>query len=209
MEEINNMGIEKISTVGAREVLIKKFADKYFKNDKEKAEENQPVVISRKEIEEIIEKGGILENILNLAVESGYVLHGSPYELKKIEPRQVNGARDEENLNAVYATNLVPVALFCAIKSDARAKELALKNRGYIDLHSNWDIGGDDEVKVGWSHFAASREIIDTLGDGFIYIMPKNDFKYNGGDYIREEEYVPRLMVQIKRDDFKYKIEKI
>lgn len=161
-------------------------------------------LINRKELGQLLEKGETMETLLQQIVQRGYFLHGSPYDLEILEPRQAGGIGEEsKRLKAIYATDSVPMAMFRAIISNERAKKLSKS------AYSGWNAHGEDE-RVRSIDFFANQPIIETLGDGYIYVLKGEDFiPSGGGDFIRKEAYVAPAKISVKKEDFTYEIETV
>lgn len=160
-------------------------------------------MIERKSINKVGESVG--EYLEAFKSYFNVVFHGSPHLLDVLEPRRANGNPKipSENLHAVYATDLPPIAIFCAIKSRERA--LAYENSIY---HYNWCDMIDKENSVYTIYFGASSNIINTLGDGYVYILDNDKFTYTDSGFVSPESCVPLASVKVGKSDLNYPIKK-
>jgi len=100
---------------------------------------------------------------LERALEQGYLLHGSPYIIGELEPRQ---AHDEEttdgNQVAVYATKNLPVAVF----------------KGLIH-------GKGNSYRTGWTWSDSKKVLFGEnieLEKGYVYILDPATFQQSAED---------------------------
>lgn len=180
--------------------LLKQFLDKYFA-PATAAEERSAGSIGRQELEPLLERGLIMDEILQAVVRRGYVLHGSSFDIKELEPRTAVGqGAAHERLTAIYCTDFAPTALFNAITPKASAEEA---------FHTCWDIKGADADHVDSMTFGASRNILDKFSDGFVYVLSREHVKPtpSAGEFVSEQNYPPVAKILIKRQDFRHEIE--
>ncbi len=165
---------------------------------------SETVTIPRDRIEELIETGSTLESVLRVAMLRGYLFHGSPTDVQELEPKTpspAEGSPEEEFHTGIFSTNFPPIAIFCAIKSGQRAYE----KFGTERLHTEWHVQGEDE-RTAACRFVASQEIIDTLSEGWIYVLRAEDFTVLGEDFFRSEKYCPPIRVRVKPSDLIHEV---
>jgi hypothetical protein len=135
-----------------------------------------------------------IENILQEYLNNGYLLHGSQRCIEgELKPCQAcDSSKEEGNLCGVYATNEIAVAIFKAV---ARRPEQKSSLMG-------WDFDGN--VKKFYGANIA-------LADGYVYILPTDNFKPVQGDdseFVSVSSILPQAVVKINPKIFKEYIEK-
>ena len=115
---------------------------------------------------------------LERALEQGYLLHGSPHILTRLEPRQAHDEETESgNLVAVYATKNLTVALF----------------KGLIH-------GKGESYRTGWTWRDSEKRLFGEnieLGDGYVYILNPEKFQPSAEDDAESFSLVPATPIQV------------
>ncbi|PKN02946.1 hypothetical protein CVU76_02890 [Candidatus Dojkabacteria bacterium HGW-Dojkabacteria-1] len=146
-----------------------------------------------------------LDRIITLAVNNGYVLHGSTRKLVELIPQEANDSSKEfGNAKAVYLTSNPIVAKFCALVGGA--------NVGERRDSKVTKISPEGEYTYTDTFFGVSKPE-NIRNEGYIYIFPKSVVdKSEGLEHISKEPIKPFIVIQMKRSDWdekKYPIEKI
>ena len=182
---------------------LNKFLDEFFPDQNERHENDKkelPITIDRGKLQELFQTGEGLENILEEIVKRGYILHGSKHDMEKLEPRQAKGeGRKTAQLNAIYATDKVLISLFAATSPKNR------KDGG--EYRAEWGFLENEDDATDSMEFKATQDWIDSMSDGYIYILKKEDFKKvagTPGEYIRRDDSQSFIKVLVKKEDFKY-----
>lgn len=185
------------------QILIKldNILNKYF-NPEFRIGSSGTVIIERKDLDSLLKVGFKMDEILQAIVEQGYVLHGSPCNVDLLEPKTATGlGAAYERLTAVYFTNLAPIALFNAI----------MPKRSYrVKSQTSWEIQGTDLKHIDFIRFKASENILEELGDGYIYVVSEKDVRLTPCvcQFISELSCLPFAKLKVRRNDFVYNIEK-
>lgn len=186
---------------------IKDFFNKYFSNNKKKRIKNKTIKISRKEIDNLIGLGESLENLLNKIKDKGYIFHGSPRNIKELEPKEGKCSLGGKinKLNAVYAINQPSIAIFHAVMPWHKIKGKFIK-----EWHGNKHI---ENSKVSFSiifkmNKAAYEDFLNNPHNGYVYLLEQKDFKQiDPFQFINEKKYIPVYKIFVKKRDFNHKIE--
>jgi hypothetical protein len=123
-------------------------------------------------------------------VRKGYVLHGAVYKQKILKP-----TKQFDYIKKVLCfTNIPEVAIFHAISSHQRAGKHS---------NSHYDL---EKMK-----FYATKNIIDTIDNGYIYAVKKENLipsKKRGRDWewISYHSIKPEKIIKVSPKDFKLKI---
>lgn len=184
-----------------QEYTMQEFLDRYFPTQDStvrKESLRKPTAISREELRPLLEMGETVESILSRAVERGYVLHGSPTEVAVLKPQKATGlGREHEQRYAVYATDTPAVAIFRAITQ----QEGRRGSRG--SFYTEWD-----EVD-GTLQFRANRAALQAMGDGKVYVLHREGFVQEEGDFMCDDVCTPQAVIAVGKDNFRYPIEEI
>lgn len=119
-------------------------------------------------------------DILTTAIQQGYLLHGSQHLVEVLEPRKARDeAKSSGNQNAVFATNNVAIAIWKAV-----AHKLS------------------SDSMVGWSWNDSGEKILYSeggvsLGNGYVYILPKESFQAAPDDAADYFTHTPVRPVQV------------
>lgn len=123
---------------------------------------------------------------LKRALDLGYLLHGSPHLITRLEPRQAqDDAKTGGNQCGVYATTHPVFATWRGI------------------LHKG------ESCRTGWSWNDNGAKILFAegqveLGDGYVYILPRDSFQIVEGDsteYVSYDPVTPIQVVKVTRQD--------
>lgn len=140
---------------------------------------------------DIIEKIGLMKLLLSLAKQN-YVLHGSQTSSNSINPHKPFCVNKDGNIDAVYATKNPAVALFHSITS-----KINNTVRSYTGFGLNLT-------------FSASKEVIDNIKDGYIYIFNDSNFELkSNGNFICKKSITPLFTIKTTLQDFTYEIKEI
>lgn len=152
------------------------------------------------------QEGVAVESVIEKLVGQGFIFHGSDRRIEKLEPRRGHDMRRASGrLEAVYATDQPSIAIFRSIISRKRARDL--KPSG--GLGTSWSLDGSDKK------FTASPAFKETLGEGYVHIFPKSDFKpvlgrdrdiKNPVEFITRKEVAPAAIIKVRPEDFLYEI---
>ena len=180
--------------------MLSHFLDKYFPSS-DTTTKRETMLIDHKDLEPLLERGFIMDEILQAIVKRGFVLHGSSFNIKELKPRTAVGqGEDHERLTAIYCTDFAPTALFNATTPKASMEE---------PFHTCWDVQGTDVEHIDVIKFKASKNALANFSDGFIYVLSREHVKPtpSASEFVSEENYPPIAKIQIKRQDFVYDIE--
>lgn len=122
---------------------------------------------------------------LERALKQGYLLHGSPHFISECLKPRLSSDEDKEsgNQNAVFATSNVAIAVWKAVAHKAGPGSMV----GW-----SWDDFGKKVL------FAENIE----LGDGYVYILPRNSFQAALDDAADHFSYDPVTPIQVVKVSF-------
>lgn len=133
-----------------------------------------------------------VNRFLKSCVDIGYVLHGSHVLCEALEPRPgycLTGLK--ENLQvAVYATISPSIAIFNAIRHP---------RLGYARY----------ELIRGNTYLEADQRVIESLGEGYVYVLDKNRFEQcqiEEGQFFCFERIKPFCVIKVTSCDLSYPI---
>ncbi len=183
--------------------MLNDFLNKYFPPETSGMDEAEAetVEIKREELEKIIATGETIESLLNRIKERGYIFHGSPNDIKKLEARQANDVKGTKDniLKAVYATNIPEIAEFHALLNKRKGKT----------FYARWETGKNSQGELTIK-FMVNRETLDNMSDGYVYVLKEKDFRRSrkkSSQFSKEEDYTPTYKIPVKKENLEHKIE--
>ena len=144
----------------------------------------------------------VREKLLEMEKSGKYMFHGSPDEIKILEPRQPYSFDKklekmvEDGGPAVAGTPYADVAIFRAIV-----------NRKNVPEHYWSGFGYDPDNKM--LHFEVSRDTYKQIGDkfGYVHVLNKKDFRpkdpqnLEGMDWRSEKVLQPMQVIKVSSED--------
>jgi hypothetical protein len=146
-----------------------------------------------------------VEFLRYLSEKKNLLIHGSNFDIEKLEPRQANcKSKKFGNLNAVYATEDPILPVFYAIKDKNKFRGMAISG---ADIHSS---NGFTETSY---IFKVEPEMlaINPWSPGVIYVLSKDSFEQGTDDegdlideWISREEVKQLAKIKVAPEDFPY-----
>ncbi len=131
---------------------------------------------------------GTMDELETLEATGEYVFHGSPYEIKELEPRQATNAGLPDGEPAVWASDLPVVAIFMALVGGRYSSGVSITN-------------GEVELTAVRSGLTALRG--DKL-TGYVHVLPKEQFtKVKQHDYVSTKPQHPVEVIKVKAKDLR------
>lgn len=167
--------------------------------------ERKKILLDRMELEKTLEGKGVEEFLHNL-VQDGYLLHGSSYLNKVLEPRQAADTQGvpENEQKAVYATNIPAIALYISLVSPDAIQE---QRMSFV-----YGCGTKHQDGVCVPYFSADKGVESIMRPGYVYVLPPDSFVPTSGHPLEEQfvsytSVVPVMIVPTERGDFDHTIE--
>lgn len=135
------------------------------------------------------------EKLLALEKEGKYVFHGSPVEIKELEPRQAQDYDREADISqddgtpAVFASPYADAAIFRALINEKNVQG---------DSESGWSLAEDG------LHFRATQNLIESVRGltGKVYVLDKSQFGPDEGMQVWSHGTVrPVDVIEVAVDD--------
>lgn len=169
---------------------------------------NDPFV-SREELDDLLGERGNVEAFLGtLTYKQGFLLHGSQSRVRSLEPRKAHDTEGapENELQAVYATDIPATAIYKALVSDKKITEQ--------ERSIEWGGGIHAVPKAGLRIpvFNADQPLDEVMDDGYVYVcnaetfVPLNSDPAYNYHFASDKVVQPVLVIPVKPSDFKHKI---
>lgn len=156
-------------------------------------------VIDRAIIDDLIEAGLSLIDLMNVFVSKGFLLHGSSVSgIDELQPRQGSEKDDipENKRFAIYAITIPAVALFRGLVSGIEGS-----TQFSVDTHVQDNGKMEESIK-----FCTSFNVPEHR-KGWVYVLPSSTFEEAGGPQFTSPVAVrPCYAIPVQLSDFPYEI---